>query len=241
MLVTGGQFQLLELPARYPAQRCERVLRESRTGDGGQPFRRERLVQRPQVENAVQIRLAGAQEPQGIGMISRLLKGRGERVIGDIHVLVGQIDFCTRQSFAGDALDLTVDDSLGALRIAEDPLDRVDMRLEELVDDIGILIEERLADNDVGRHKLAVRPERALIDKDFAMAFDHQTRRPRFRHPGSINFSPLEQRQDGGIIRREESERFRPYQPAASHAVGDSSAARYPACLQAGARRSSCR
>src|SRR5712664_1863166 len=98
------------------------------------------------MEDSGQIRLAAAQETQGIGMISCLLKGTDERIVGDIEVVVGQVDFLAQQRFARDALDLTVDDALDTIWVAEDPLDRVNMRLEELVHDVGMLIEECLAD-----------------------------------------------------------------------------------------------
>ena len=48
---------------------------------------------------------------------------------------------------------------------------RLDLALEQLLDDVGVVLEELGAHDQVGRHVLAVRPQVALVD-------EHLARRP---------------------------------------------------------------
>ena len=74
------------------------------------------------------------------------------------------------------------------------------MSLQELVDQVRVLIEERRAHNDFGCGKLFIRPERALVDKEFSAVLYHEPCGVRLGYPGRVNFPLLEQGQGSGVI-----------------------------------------
>src|SRR6266852_5846931 len=163
---------------------------------------REHLVEWSQVVDTVQVRLTLPQEAQRVRPVGRLLQGTGERVVGDVEMGIGQCQFLARQRFARDTLDLAVYNTFRISLMDQDILDRINMRLEELTHQVGMLIEEFRARYDLGSHKFSAAPERALIKKDLTVPFYNQACSPWLGHPGPIDCSYFEQGQNIGVIRR---------------------------------------
>ena len=63
-----------------------------------------------------------------------------------------------------------------------------------------MVLEELGADDQLGRHVLALRPQRALVDEHLAPALLHQARGPRFRDPRAVELALLEQVQGLGVV-----------------------------------------
>src|SRR5207247_11244989 len=97
----------------------------------------------------------------------------------------------------------TVNNAPGALWIAQDVQYSVDMCLQEFVHQIWMCIKERFVHNHIGGDKLAIRPQSALIDKDFTVPLNDQASCPWFRYQRTIDLSCFEQCQNVRIIGRD--------------------------------------
>ena len=67
--------------------------------------------------------------------------------------------------FCGHVLDALVDEGLRLGGLLVDEVGRLHDPAQERLDDVGVVLEERRRDDEVGGHVLAVRPQVALVDR----------------------------------------------------------------------------
>ncbi len=167
-----------------------------------------------------------------------------DRIDREGQVLEAGGDDLFRGALGRDLLDLVDHGRLCGGGIGLDRLDRIDEPDEDRLHQVGVLLEELGAHDDVGRDVLAagVGPQVALVDEDRAAAFEDQPGRPRLGNPGAVD------RRRRGTTRAWSSwtaagstRRRRPRAWSRSPARPARPAARRPGCCRATAWRASCR
>ena len=76
--------------------------------------------------------------------------------------------------------------------------------LDQLLHDVGVVVEELGAHDEVRRDVLALGPQVALVDEDLAAALVDEAGRPGFRHPGAVDLAGLERVEGLRVLLRED-------------------------------------
>ena len=79
--------------------------------------------------------------------------------------------------------------------LSVDPLHGGSVTLEQILDDVGMLLEELGPHEQHGRGELAVLPQVRFVDENVRAGVEDQPRHPRLRQPRAVELTLLEQRE----------------------------------------------
>ena len=89
--------------------------------------------------------------------------------------------------------------------VVGDPLHGGDVPFEQVLDDVGVLLEELGADEQHGGRELAVLPQVRLVDEHVRARVEDQPRHPRLGKPRAVDVALLEQGQRLGVLGRRDA------------------------------------
>ena len=90
--------------------------------------------------------------------------------------------------------------------VVGDPLHGGDVALEQVLDDVGVLLEELRAHEQHGGRELAVLPQLGLVDQHVRAGVEDQPRHPRLRQPRAVDLALLEQGERLGVLGRRDAD-----------------------------------
>ncbi len=139
------------------------------------------------------------QKARGHRVVGGLAEGRGDGVPSEREVLPGAGDHLVGEPLSGDGLDAVVDHRLRLGGVGIGVLDCLDQPAQEALHDVGVLLEELGAHDQMGGDVEAVGQQVAFVNENDATSLLDEAGGPGLRHPGAVDVARLEHGEGVGV------------------------------------------
>jgi hypothetical protein len=116
-------------------------------------------------------------------------------VVGHLHARERFVENGGGKGFASLGLNLLIQEFSGFGLVAVDPIGKVDIGADPVLDEIGMRFEVLCVDDEQSDDELSIGPKSALVKEEAAIALMNEARGPRFRGPGCVEVFFQEQGQ----------------------------------------------